>query len=181
MNRATVFAGWIMALGGALAAGCGEPAPPRFFDGDASTAPDATGTTCTSNAQCDDRVACTRDLCLVGGVCEHMPDGPMCVTTPRCMRAADCDDRVPCTRDTCLVDGTCGHTAQSEMCPVGQASLRLFSSSAGSPDPVPASTPRDAMPAVTLARPACAAGSRRAPPSKSICRSTIAIDGLSTR
>ncbi len=120
MSRVTVFAGIFAALCGALALGCSEAPTTRFTDGDASVTPDASGMRCTSNAQCDDRVACTRDVCVVGGVCEHIPDGPMCVVTPRCMRAADCDDRIACTRDTCLVDGTCGHTAQNEMCPTGQ-------------------------------------------------------------
>ena len=120
MSRATVFAGVFAALSGALALGCSEAPTTRFTDGDASVAPDASGMSCTSAAQCDDRVACTRDLCLRDGTCEHIPDGPMCVVTPRCTRAAECDDRIPCTRDTCLVDGTCGHTPQNEMCAMGQ-------------------------------------------------------------
>ena len=38
-----------------------------------------------------------------------------------------------------------------------------------------------AWPAVMLASPACAAGSRRPPASKSICTSTMGMEGLSTR
>jgi hypothetical protein len=104
----------------ALLIACSDSAAPRFVDGDASSTPDATAMSCTSNAQCDDRVACTRDICVVGGMCEHVPDSPSCVVTPRCARVADCNDNVPCTRDSCLVDGTCSHTAQNDMCPAGQ-------------------------------------------------------------
>ncbi|MFO0603226.1 MAG: hypothetical protein U0324_08630 [Polyangiales bacterium] len=117
MVRTTVFASALLVL--ITVIGCSDERPRLFTSGDAA-APDASGGACTSNAQCDDRVACTRDVCVVGGVCEHIPDGPMCMTTPRCMRAADCDDRVACTRDTCLVDGTCGHTPQNDMCSAGQ-------------------------------------------------------------
>jgi hypothetical protein len=108
----------LTALCAALLLGCGSDRAPVFTDGDAA-APDAAGR-CASNAQCDDGVACTRDLCLVGGVCEHTPDSPSCMPARRCMRAADCDDRVACTRDTCLVDGTCANTPQSDQCPAGQ-------------------------------------------------------------
>ncbi len=107
-----------LALASLLAA-CGDPAAPRFVDGDATAPADATSA-CASNAQCDDGVAGTRDICVIGGTCEHVPDGPTCVPAQRCMRAADCDDRVACTRDSCLVDGTCSHTPQSDMCPAGQ-------------------------------------------------------------
>jgi hypothetical protein len=103
-----------------LLVACSDSAAPRFVGGDASTTPDATGMSCTSAAQCDDRVACTRDICVVGGMCEHVPDSPSCVVTPRCTRVADCNDNIPCTRDSCLVDGTCSHTAQNDMCPAGQ-------------------------------------------------------------
>ncbi len=99
---------------------CSDGSAPRFVDGDASTTPDSTSTTCTSNAQCDDGVACTRDVCVVGGVCEHIPDSASCVVPQRCTRTADCNDSIACTRDTCLVDGTCNHTAQNEMCSAGQ-------------------------------------------------------------
>jgi hypothetical protein len=92
---------------------------PRLFE-DSATTPDAISPMCTTNAQCDDNVACTTDVCVVGGLCEHIASGPMCMPAQRCMRVSDCDDRIACTRDTCLVDGTCGHTAQNDMCPTGQ-------------------------------------------------------------
>jgi HEAT repeat protein len=44
-----------------------------------------------------------------------------------------------------------------------------------------AARPLELMPAVTFASPALSAGSRRAPASKSICTSTIGMEGLSTR
>lgn len=94
------------------------------------------GTTapCHASADCDDHVACTRDLCLVGGVCEHDADNTPCTAPQVCIAAtgcgipgamacrasADCDDHVVCTRDQCLVDGTCQHTALDGMCPTGQ-------------------------------------------------------------
>ncbi len=108
---------WLIAP---LLVACSEPAGPRFVDGDASVAADTPAAACTASTQCDDGVACTRDICVVGGVCEHVPDGPMCMPAMRCTRAADCNDNVACTRDTCLVDGTCGHTVQNDMCPAGQ-------------------------------------------------------------
>lgn len=100
--------------------GCSSESAPRFIDSDASITPDSANMTCSSNAQCDDGVACTRDVCVVGGVCEHIPDSASCVVPQRCTRTADCNDSIACTRDTCLVDGTCNHTAQNEMCPAGQ-------------------------------------------------------------
>ncbi len=98
---------------------CSDGTPAQFTTDAATDGADAS-MGCTSAAQCDDGVACTRDLCVVGGQCEHVPDGPSCVVPQRCARQADCDDRVACTRDTCLVDGTCAHTAQNDMCPAMQ-------------------------------------------------------------
>lgn len=113
-------------------ASCSDDSGPRFGAGDSGAS-----MTCASNAQCDDRISCTRDVCVVGGVCEHITDNTMC-TAPqvctagvgcaapgarRCARTADCEDNVPCTRDTCLVDGTCRNAPQDEMCPSGQRCL----------------------------------------------------------
>lgn len=115
-----------------LATSCGGDQTPRFGTSDAGSSG-----MCTSNAQCDDRIPCTRDVCVVGGVCEHLADNSMC-TSPqvcsvgvgcaapgarRCMRTADCDDNVSCTRDTCLVDGTCRNAPQDDQCPSGQRCL----------------------------------------------------------
>lgn len=115
-----------------LIAGCSDPTPARFVPADAGA-----GAMCTSSAQCDDNIPCTRDLCVVGGVCEHLTDNGMCAAPQvcvagvgcaasgarRCARTADCEDNVPCTRDTCLVDGVCRNAPQDEMCPSGQRCL----------------------------------------------------------
>jgi hypothetical protein len=111
----------------ALALGCSDNMGRTFADAGSGDAG------CARNEDCDDRVPCTRDRCLVGGVCEHDPDNTMC-TAPqvctatgcgapgarRCTSTAQCDDMVPCTRDTCLVDGTCRNTPQDDQCPMGQ-------------------------------------------------------------
>ena len=80
------------------------------------------GGDCTS---CDDGIACTRDFCLVGGECEHVPDSALCNPSESCSRATgcevstctppDCDDHDPCTGDTCDIEAaTCSHEA---LCP----------------------------------------------------------------
>ena len=62
-----------------------------------------------------------------------------------------------------------------------QASPSAFSSSAvAAPSPAMARTPLEAIEATALARPACPAGSRRLPASKSSCTSTMGMTGLST-
>jgi hypothetical protein len=101
--------------------------------GPADSGVDARGA-CTRNEDCNDNTPCTRDLCLVGGVCENTADNAMCPMgqtcvsgrgctsgmTRTCMTPADCDDRIPCTRDTCLVDGTCRNQPDDTMCTMGQ-------------------------------------------------------------
>lgn len=102
------------------------------FDTDAGSGDSAAG--CASNADCDDRTACTTDRCLVGGVCEHTANNTMCATgqscvsgrgcvaamTMSCNSNADCDDMISCTADRCLVDHTCQHSAMDSLCPTGQ-------------------------------------------------------------
>lgn len=112
------------------ALGCGSNERAGFDAG----AGDAT-TTCSTQAECDDHIACTRDTCIVGGVCQHDADNAMC-TAPQtcqagvgcaapgamtCRALADCDDHIACTADTCLVEGVCRHTGRNEMCPTGQS------------------------------------------------------------
>lgn len=110
--------------------GCGDAG--RMLGDDAGTAPADGG--CRSAAQCDDGVPCTRDLCTVDAVCEHVGDSSLCASGMTCMvgrgcvtpgattctSTAQCDDRVDCTRDTCLVEGVCRSVAQDERCPAGQ-------------------------------------------------------------
>ncbi len=93
------------------------------------------GATCRANTDCDDRVACTRDLCLVDGTCQHStqdtqcPVGQTCNATLGCVTpgmggacrtAADCDDHFACTDDVCGVDGHCSHVPQNGRCATGQ-------------------------------------------------------------
>lgn len=102
------------------AAGCGEG---RAAHPDASSL-----FTCTSNADCDDHIACTVDNCDVSGTCSHTGVDSMCTAPERCMAGVGCtttmtctdssmcDDGVSCTLDTCNVGGVCGHQAIDSMC-----------------------------------------------------------------
>lgn len=119
----------LTALAALLTVACG---PGRSITNDGGA--DGGATACTSNAQCDDNTPCTRDLCLVGGVCEHTADnsmcsaGQMCVSgrgctsggTRTCTSAAECDDRIACTRDSCLVEGVCRNQPDDTQCTGGQ-------------------------------------------------------------
>jgi hypothetical protein len=79
----------------------------------------ASGTTCTSDMDCDDRVECTRDLCAAGGLCQHLRnDGRCtmgqvcsvtagCVAMGRCAMDIDCDDRAYCNGVERCVGGLC--------------------------------------------------------------------------
>lgn len=140
-----------------LLLGCGDGRQPLFSDGDAA-APD--GGMCTNNAQCDDGVPCTQDLCLVGGVCSHMPTSASCMVPTRCTRSADCDDMVVCTRDTCLVNGTCGHTAQNDMCSAGQTCDLTRGCSSGMTPPGTCRTDADCRDAYDCTIDACGADGR---------------------
>jgi len=84
---------------------------------DAAADPDASaedaGPTC---GDCDDEIACTRDLCLITGECTHVPDsglcniGDTCDPGSGCKRSTcvppDCDDHDPCTADNCDLETT---------------------------------------------------------------------------
>ena len=83
---------------------------------------------CSSHDECDDGVACTRDTCVIGGCCEHVPDDDECepgqtcdpeagCVDSECDEDADCDDGLDCTNDTCLFDHTCEN---ADTCPEGQ-------------------------------------------------------------
>jgi hypothetical protein len=114
-----------------LSAACGPSRPilPSDAGVDGSTRPP-----CARNEDCNDNTPCTRDLCLVGGVCENSPDNSQCPAGQACVSGrgcampgartctspSDCDDRIPCTRDTCLVDGLCRNQPDDSMCAMGQ-------------------------------------------------------------
>jgi hypothetical protein len=104
-------------------------AAPGCSDGGRGMHPDASGLfTCTSNADCEDHIACTVDNCGVGGVCAHTTVDSMCTAPQRCvvgvgcsatMTCTDvsmCDDAIACTLDTCNVGNVCGHQAINSMC-----------------------------------------------------------------
>lgn len=125
----------------ALASALGACAPPPGFGNDAAT--DATndlvdvgfggfeaavdarlpGRVCTRNAQCDDGIECTDDLCLEGrcvstpnsGRCDNgrFCDGAeLCDTRRGCVRGdpMSCDDSDVCTADRCDEESrTCMH------------------------------------------------------------------------
>jgi hypothetical protein len=50
---------------------------------------------CTSDAECDDKIECTVDICDTSGICINTPDDSVC------------DDVNPCTDDTCDPDTGC--------------------------------------------------------------------------
>lgn len=139
----------------AALAGCGDPKRSDPFgttDSDGgTTTPDVTApvdrsnpTGCTTQAQCDDRVPCTDDACVVGGVCEHVPVNSRCGTGQRCFldrgcasgtacRAnSDCDDTVACTRDLCGADGSCQNLNNDALCTGGLVCISTGCAAAGS-------------------------------------------------
>jgi hypothetical protein len=82
------------------------------------------GRVCTTNAQCDDAIACTDDQCGPDNRCVNIPvsgrcdnnnfcDGPeRCDTRRGCVRGepVSCDDNLVCTEDRCVEDTrTCEH------------------------------------------------------------------------
>ncbi len=69
-------------------------------------ASDAFRLECTGAGDCDDRAACTDDMC-VSGACVHTPV------------SARCDDSIECTDDRCVA-GMCQHTAVPARCRPGQ-------------------------------------------------------------
>lgn len=94
-----------------------DAALPRLDVGGMDAGLDAAATSCTTSAECNDGLECTRDACGVGNVCRNTPldelceSGQRCVpgtgcTTPMtmtCTGAADCDDGRFCTgAETCI-------------------------------------------------------------------------------
>lgn len=92
------------------------------------------GGACRDDRDCDDRVECTEDTCVVGGVCEHVavqsrcPAGQRCfpaqgcatMATRRCAMDTECDDGVACTRDVCVAGGMCSSIRDDARCMAGQ-------------------------------------------------------------
>ena len=90
---------------------------------------------CTRTSDCEDNIPCTRDTCLVDGVCRNAPQDEMCPSGQRCLAtgcgtgmstpgacrmASDCDDRFDCTEDTCSASGQCINVAQNARCGAGR-------------------------------------------------------------
>lgn len=87
---------------------------------------------CTSDASCDDGVACTIDTCNLGnGICSHTPDDEVCDNGLYCDgvescnatlgcqagTAIDCADDITCTVDTCNeATQLCEHTTSNALC-----------------------------------------------------------------
>ncbi len=119
----------------AFANACGDGAASRP-DAGSSHSPDAGSAhapgRCASTLDCDDGLECTRDDCLVGGVCRHEPDDRKCGAGERCIAGAgcrsgracgrdtDCNDGVSCTEDVCLVGGVCENHRRDDVCTMGQ-------------------------------------------------------------
>jgi len=103
-------------------------------DGDDCTLEDrCQGGTCVGNAiDCDDRNACTDDLCVAGVGCVLTPnqnpceDGSLCTTGDRCYQGTcvpgsplDCNDGNACTADECLPASGCRHVNLAIPCSDG--------------------------------------------------------------
>lgn len=86
---------------------------------------------CGSDAECDDGVACTRDVCL-DGLCSHVPldtrcdDGLYCTGDEKCDAVKgcytvprNCADPISCTDDRCdEASRSCTHTPNDARCPI---------------------------------------------------------------
>ena len=92
--------------------------------------------TCTSNAECDDKISCTTDICTVGG-CTNILDSNYCLIASTCIAtgtvnsknpcekcdpltnknqwtnnaSATCDDKNQCTHSDKCISGTCQGTS----------------------------------------------------------------------
>ena len=95
-----------------------------------------TGETCQGGScqglgtvDCDDKNACTNDLCLPQSGCVHeantaaCDDGNACTTSDVCAKGAcggaakPCDDSIACTLDSCdKTSGSCVHTPDTSTC-----------------------------------------------------------------
>ena len=107
---------------------------------------------CRTDADCDDRDACTDDACDPTSGCLHTPntapcdDGQACSTDDRCQAGVclgvplqSCDDGNPCTTDACRDDTGCVHTPNALDCDDGDACTTadtcLAGACAGGPPP----------------------------------------------
>ena len=93
--------------------------------------PDSGPTGCTSDAGCDDGIACNGvERCGAGGAC--VPGTP-----------PTCDDGIACTASACVEPtGTCSHTPDSSLCPAGQTCGATGCASACSESPCRLTSPQ---------------------------------------
>lgn len=105
-----------------VAVGCGNRMTPE--GGDAGGA-----RRCAINAECDDGIACTVDVCGVDMRCAYTPvdavcTGPGercvvgvgCTAERRCTASAECDDGIVCTVDSCSAGNVCTYTPVDALC-----------------------------------------------------------------
>jgi hypothetical protein len=80
-----------------------------------------TGVKCAGPEDCDDKDACTSDLCNADGTCDASPkcsgtekccDGGDCA---ECCTDADCDDGISCTMNSCF-SGQCRYVPDDTQC-----------------------------------------------------------------
>ena len=97
--------------------------------------PDCGGGGCTSDADCDDQVSCTADVCDTGtGECSNTADDALCDDGDVCNGAEscdavndcqsgqtlDCNDGVGCTDDSCDPVSGCSNAANDANCTDGE-------------------------------------------------------------
>ncbi len=82
---------------------------------------DAGARTCATQAECDDGVVCTREVCAVGGVCRYTPLDEMCAAGERCVVGAGCAPAMPtaCTTSADCDDGVYCNGAEECAGPAG--------------------------------------------------------------
>ena len=78
----------------------------------------AGGPKCKKHTECDDKNACTEDICDSSkGVCiNKLKPDPKCQGAQKCTKHADCDDKKQCTKDVCdATTGTCKNSSDASI------------------------------------------------------------------
>lgn len=114
-------------MGGMMscAIACGETAPCEAVPGvqvscvnpdtcEAECSESECSILCTSDSECDDADAGTRDVCADAGTCGASCQNPACSSA--CSADSDCDDGNADTEDSCLDPGTCDSTCAHNVC-----------------------------------------------------------------
>lgn len=102
-----------VAAGCTVTSGSSDAGPLPFDTPRPDAGRDAPPIACTSVADCDDRIPCTTDACVFGGVCEHTPLDALCATDQRCdptrgcvTGATECVTQADCMVGRTYCDGT---------------------------------------------------------------------------